>query len=425
MAIWNENMHSAYLERDLMTKLDIDFVRQQFPAFSEPSLAGFAHFENAGGSYACAQMIDALHHYYTTTKVQPYYCFEPSIGAGQEMTRARERMGSWLNVAPDEVHFSASTSQNSYVVAQALRDYLQPGDEIIVTNQDHEANIGVWRRLEAQGIVIREWQVNPQTAELEDKGLDALLNEKTRVVAFTHCSNIVGSINPVREWADKIHAVGALAFVDGVSYAGHGLPDVEALDADIYFFSLYKVYGPHLGVMIMRDALNKALPSQGHFFNVGSATSRFTPAGPDHAQIASVNGVIDYFEAIDAHHFSATDKSPKARRVGALLHSSEIEILKPLLNFLKKRTAIRLIGKDTADNRAPTVSFTVHGVDPAVIAEKLAEQNIGIANGNCYAYRLMEALDIPPDQGVVRLSFVHYTSAEEVSRLITALESVI
>lgn len=425
MAIWNENMHSAYLERDLMTKLDIDFVRQQFPAFSEPSLAGFAHFENAGGSYACAQMIDALHHYYTTTKVQPYYCFEPSIGAGQEMTRARERMGSWLNVAPDEVHFSASTSQNSYVVAQALRDYLQPGDEIIVTNQDHEANIGVWRRLEAQGIVIREWQVNPQTAELEDKGLDALLNEKTRVVAFTHCSNIVGSINPVREWADKIHAVGALAFVDGVSYAGHGLPDVEALGADIYFFSLYKVYGPHLGVMIMRDALNEALPSQGHFFNVGSATSRFTPAGPDHAQIASVNGVIDYFEAIDAHHFSTTDKSSKARRVGALLHSSEIEILKPLLNFLKKRTAIRLIGKDTADNRAPTVSFTVHGVDPAVIAEKLAEQNIGIANGNCYAYRLMEALDIPPDQGVVRLSFVHYTSAEEVSRLITALESVI
>jgi len=425
MAIWNENMHSAYLKRDLMTKLDIDFVRQQFPAFSEPSLAGFAHFENAGGSYACAQMIDALHHYYTTTKVQPYYCFEPSIGAGQEMTRARERMGSWLNVAPDEVHFSASTSQNSYVVAQALRDYLQPGDEIIVTNQDHEANIGVWRRLEAQGIVIREWQVNPQTAELEDKGLDALLNEKTRVVAFTHCSNIVGSINPVREWADKIHAVGALAFVDGVSYAGHGLPDVEALGADIYFFSLYKVYGPHLGVMIMRDALNKALPSQGHFFNVGSATSRFTPAGPDHAQIASVNGVIDYFEAIDAHHFSTTDKSSKARRVGALLHSSEIEILKPLLNFLKKRTAIRLIGKDTADNRAPTVSFTVHGVDPAVIAEKLAEQNIGIANGNCYAYRLMEALDIPPDQGVVRLSFVHYTSAEEVSRLITALESVI
>lgn len=408
-----------------MIKLDIDFVRNQFPAFKEPSLAGFAHFENAGGSYACAQMIDALHHYYTATKVQPYYCFEPSISAGQEMTRARERMGSWLNVGANEVHFSASTSQNSYVVAQALRDYLSPGDEIIVTNQDHEANIGVWRRLEAQGVVIREWRVNPQTAELEDAGLDTLLNEKTRVVAFTHCSNIVGSINPVRQWADKIHTVGALAFVDGVSYAGHGLPDLEALGADIYFFSLYKVYGPHLGVMVMRDAVNKALPSQGHFFNVGSATSRFTPAGPDHAQIASVNGVIDYFEAIDSHHFSAADKSPKAQRVGALLHSAEIENLKPLLAFLKQRAGIRLIGKLATDNRAPTVSFTVDGVDPAVIAEKLAEQHIGIANGNCYAYRLMEALDISPEQGVVRLSFVHYTSAEEVNRLIEALEGLI
>ena len=173
---------------------------------------------------------------------------------------------SWLNVGADEVHFGASTSQNSYVVSQALREHLEVGDEIIVTDQDHEANIGVWRRLEAAGIVIREWQVNPETAELEDEGLDALLNEKTRVVAFTHCSNIVGSINPVRKWADKIHAVGALAFVDGVSYAGHGLPDVDALGADIYFFSLYKVYGPHLGVMVMREALNKALPSQGPFF---------------------------------------------------------------------------------------------------------------------------------------------------------------
>ena len=409
-----------------MTQLDIDFVRKQFPAFSEPTLKDFAHFENAGGSYACRQMIDALHHYYTATKVQPYYGFEPSVGAGVKMTHARERMASWLNVGADEVHFGASTSQNSYVVSQALREHLEVGDEIIVTDQDHEANIGVWRRLEAAGIVIREWQVNPETAELEGEGLDVLLNERTRVVAFTHCSNIVGSINPVRKWADKIHAAGALAFVDGVSYAGHGLPDVDALGADIYFFSLYKVYGPHLGVMVMREALNKALPSQGHFFNVGSATSRFTPAGPDHAQIASVNGVIDYFEAIDAHHFDDSDESSsKTDRVGALLHRAEIGNLGPLLDFLKHRKGVHIIGKTVAKDRAPTVSFTVDGADPEGIAAKLAEQRIGIANGDCYAYRLMDALGIPPDQGVVRLSFVHYTSKEEVNRLIEALKTII
>jgi cysteine desulfurase family protein (TIGR01976 family) len=407
-----------------MKKLDIAFVRSQFPAFSDPSLEDFLHFENAGGSYACEQVINALYSYYTKTKVQPYYGFKPSKEAGEQMTRARQRMASWLNVNADEVHFGPSTSQNTYVVAQALRNYLKPGDEVIVTNQDHEANIGVWQRLEDNGIVVREWRVNTDTAELEDAGLEALLNEKTRMVAFTHCSNIVGSINPVRRWADKIHAANALVFVDGVSFAGHGLPNVDALGADIYFFSLYKVYGPHLGVMVMRDAVNRALPSQGHFFNVGHATSRFTPAGPDHGQIAAVNGVMDYFEALDRHHFDDNKVSDPVRtqRVGELLHSAETANLQPLLDFLKDRRGINLIGKTTTDNRAPTVSFTVDGKTPERVARALAEKNIGIANGNCYAYRLMEALQIEHEQGVVRLSFVHYTTDAEISRLIDALD---
>ncbi|MBT6421860.1 MAG: aminotransferase class V-fold PLP-dependent enzyme, partial [Porticoccaceae bacterium] len=136
---------------------------------------------------------------------------------------------------------------------------------------------------------------------------------------------------------------------------------------------------------------------------------------------------IDYFEAIDAHHFSDSEKllSSKTDRVGALLHNAEIENLEPLLEFLRLRKGINLIGKTVTQNRAPTLSFTVDGTDPADVAAKLAEQRIGIANGNCYAYRLMEALGIPPDQGVVRLSFVHYTSKAEVIRLIDALKSVI
>ena len=227
-------------------------------------------------------------------------------------------------------------------------------------------------------------------------------------------------------WAKIIHDAGALVFVDGVSFAGHGLPDIQELGADIYFFSLYKVYGPHLGVMVMRDSVNKLLPNQGHFFNVSSPTGRFTPAGPDHAQIASVNGVIDYFEALDEHHFDdATAPLEKAHRVAALLHRAESENLEPLLNFLRNRKGVNLIGKPTTDNRAPTVSFTVDGVDPESIAKELASHKIGIANGNCYAYRLMEALDIPAEQGVARISFVHYTSRAEVDTLIEKLELII
>jgi cysteine desulfurase family protein (TIGR01976 family) len=410
-----------------MTVLDLNFVRSQFPAFSEPSLQGFAHFENAGGSYACGQMIDSLHRYYRETKVQPYYGFEPSHGAGLQMDRARVRMAAWLNVATDEVHFGPSTSQNTYVVAQALRQHLKPGDEIIVTNQDHEANVGAWRRLEAEGMIIREWQVNPETAELDPLDLDRLLNERTRVVAFTHCSNIVGSVNPVREWTDKIHAAGAMAIVDGVSYAGHGLPDVDALGADIYLFSTYKVYGPHLGVMVMRKSINEQLPNQGHFFNADHPTARFTPAGPDHAQIASLNGVIDYFDAVYSHHFGDNEvaQTRKTSRVRALFQHTERRNLKPLLDFLAQRPAVHLIGKTVTKNRAPTVSFTVQGHDPAEIAAALAEQKIGIGNGNCYAYRLMEALGIPASIGVVRLSFVHYTQKEEINRLMEALDQIL
>jgi selenocysteine lyase/cysteine desulfurase len=309
------------------------------------------------------------------------------------------------------------------VLGQALRQYLEPGDEVIVTNLDHEANVGAWRRLEADGIVIREWQVEPHSAELRTADLEALLNGRTRVAAFSHCSNIVGSVNPVPGWVEKVHEAGAIAIVDGVSYAGHGLPDVTALGADIYLFSLYKVYGPHLGVMVMRKAVNEALPNQGHFFNASLATARFTPAGPDHAQIAAVNGVIDYFEHVYTHHFGAGDATAaaKAAALAELFQRAEREKLEPLLDVLSSHPRVRLIGKDHTRDRAPTVSFTVDGLEPAAVAARLARENIGIGCGHCYAYRLIQALGIPPERGVVRSSFVHYTSAAEVERLIDAL----
>ncbi len=407
-----------------MNKLDIEFVRSQFPAFAENSLQGFVHFENAGGSYACGQVVDLLHSYYRETKVQPYYGFEPSRRAGEQMDQSRTRLARWLNVETDEVHFGASTSQNTYVVAQALRQHLKVGDEIIVTNQDHEANIGAWRRLEADGIVIREWQVDPLSGALDSADLEKLLSERTRMVAFTHCSNIVGSMHPVREWTDQIHAAGAIAIVDGVSYAGHGLPDVAALGADIYLFSLYKVYGPHLGVMVMRKALNERLPNQGHFFNENHSTDRFTPAGPDHAQIAAVNGVVDYLEAIYTHHFDEPKMTAarKATAVRELFQQAERKNLQALLGFLAGHPKTRLLGSDSTENRAPTVSISIVDQTPDELAKKLAEDKLGLGVGHFYAYRLIEALGINTDEGVLRASFVHYTTEEEVNRLIEALD---
>jgi cysteine desulfurase family protein (TIGR01976 family) len=399
--------------------LDLDFVRAQFPAFREPSLEGFAHFENAGGSYACGQTIDWLNRYYRETKVQPYYVFAASTKAGEQMDAAKDRLAAWLNVGKDELHFGPSTSQNTYVLAQALRKILKPGDEVIVTNQDHEANVGAWNRLADDGIVVREWKIDPKTADLNRKDLEALLCPRTKLVAFTHCSNVVGSINAVREITDLIHQAGAWAFVDGVALCPHGMPDIMALGVDAYYFSLYKVYGPHLGVMFLRREINAALPNQGHFFNDGKPGARFTPAGPDHAQIAAVNGVMDYMDAVaDRHGLNGKPVQSRATAVRELFRKHEIELLQPLLDFLAKRPKVRLIGRTRATERAPTVAFTVEGRSSAEIAERLAVAKLGVGVGNFYAYRLIKSLDIDTEDGAIRVSFVHYTSKEEVDRLI-------
>ena len=409
-----------------MSELDLDFIRNQFPAFSEPSLEGFAHFENAGGSYACRQTIERLERFYCQTKVQPYYDFPASRAGGEEMDTAKKRMAAWLNVGVDELHFGPSTSQNTYVIAQALRQELKPGEEVIVTNQDHEANIGVWSRLEDEGIVVREWKIDPETAELHPMDLEALLSSRTRAVAFTHCSNLVGSINPVREITDLIHEAGAWAIVDGVSFCPHGMPDIPSLGADIYLFSLYKVYGPHLGAMFLSRDLNAELPYQGHFFNAGIPEARFTPAGPDHAQIASVNGVMDYMEAVYQHHFDeGASVEQQAAAVRDLFRIRETTLLQPILDFLSEHPRVRLIGKPRAASRAPTVSFSVDGHHSTELAAKLADHGLGVGAGHFYAYRLVEALGYDTDGGVLRASLVHYTSEKEVSQLLEAMDQLI
>ncbi len=225
-----------------MMDMDIDFVRAQFPVLSDPSMAGKAFFENAGGSFACRQVIDRLTRFYRERKVQPYWDFEPSRTGGEEMDESRTRLSVLLGVAEDELHFGPSTTQNVYVLAQAFREWLQRGDAIVVTDQDHEANSGAWRGLADHGIEVREWRLDPDTGHLDHAKLVDLLDERVRLVAFPHCSNVIGEINDVAAISRMAHAAGAVVCVDGVSYAPHGLPDIGQLGADIYLFSAYNIW---------------------------------------------------------------------------------------------------------------------------------------------------------------------------------------
>ena len=407
-------------------KIDIDFVRSQFPAFSVDALEGWAFFENAGGSYPCKQVVNRLTDFYTNNKVQPYYPYPASTHAGKLMDSSYRRMAAYLNVKPSEIHFGPSTTQNVYVLANAMRPMWEDGDEIIVSCQDHEANAGAWRRLKDRGIKVIEWHVDASSGVLTFESLNELLSNRTKLVAFPHCSNVIGHINPVKEISAKAHAVGALSVVDGVGYAPHGFPDLEDLGADVYLFSLYKTFGPHLGLMYISTNLMHKMTNQSHFFKEGNTRSMFTPAGPDHAQIAAVNGILDYFDALYAHHFETDDKPlEKNNRLRQLFREHESDLLKHLLDFLRSRDDLEIVGPEVVEERLPIVSIIPKNKSIKAVYDTLTEHQIMAGFGDFYAVRPLMDMDIPLDPGVLRLSFVHYTSKAEIDQLISGIRKAL
>jgi cysteine desulfurase family protein (TIGR01976 family) len=408
-----------------MTHLDPAFIRAQFPAFADPDLDGWAFFENAGGSYPCKQVIDRLTHFYTHTKVQPYAPYPVSRRAGAAMDESYERLAPMLGVGEDEMHVGPSTSQNAYVLAHAFRGLWREGDEIVVTNQDHEANSGPWRRLAETGITVREWAVDPETGHLDPADLAALLGPRTRLVAFPHASNIVAEINDVTAIAAMVREAGAVSVVDGVSYAPHGLPNVGALGCDIYLFSTYKTWGPHQGIMVVRRAVAEALPNQSHWFNAAEIRKKLVPAGPDHAQVAALAGIADYIEALDVQHFaSGGAPDTRAARVHDLMRQREQALIAPLLDYLRGRNDVRVLGPTDPERRAPTVAIHCDRPGEALAAE-LAAHKVMAGGGHFYARRLVEAMGVDEAHGVLRLSCLHYTSEAEVAQAIEALEAVL
>jgi selenocysteine lyase/cysteine desulfurase len=406
--------------------LDLNFVRSQFPAFSSPVLSTHAFFENAGGSYPCVQVVDRLTRFYRDRKVQPYGPYPGAQAGGDEMDEARTRLAAMMGVAREEVSFGPSTSANTYVLAQAVRRWLAGTDgAVVVTDQDHEANSGVWRRLAEDGIEVREWKLDPATGSLDHGALTALLADgKVKVVCFPHCSNVIAEVNDVAAICALARAAGARTVVDGVSYAPHGFPDVPALGCDVYLFSAYKTFGPHQGIMVLREGFGMELPGQAHFFNHGTLYKRHTPAGPDHAQIAACAGMADYVDALAAHHGIGGDAAARNRGVHDLMRAQEGTVIQPLLDYLSARNDVRLLGRRDASLRAPTVAVELDRVAEPVSVE-LGRHGIACWAGDFYAVRPLAALGIDREKGVLRMSAAHYTSANEVARLIAALDRVL
>ncbi|MEE4120155.1 MAG: aminotransferase class V-fold PLP-dependent enzyme [Paracoccaceae bacterium] len=406
-------------------RLSPEFVRGQFPAFSEPSLRDWAHFENAGGSFACRYAIWRLHRFYRERRVQPYGAFPASERAGEEMEEARRRLALVLGVEADEVSFGPSTTQNACVLASAFREWLRPGEAVVVTEQDHEANSAPWRRLAMAGVEVREWRIDPETGHLDDDDLAELMDDgKVRLVCFPHCSNVVGEINDARRICAIVRRAGAYSCVDGVSYAPHGLPDIGRIGADIYLFSTYKTYGPHQGIMVIRRSLGMRLPNQAFDFNGDELWKRFTPAGPDHAQIAACAGIVDYIDALYHHHTKAgRDVAGRAVAIAEAMRARELALMGPFIDYLAGRAReVRVLGPMRERDRAPTFALDL-GRPAEPVARRLAQHGIMAGAGEFYAPRPLAAMGVPPGQGVLRLSFLHYTLETDIDRLIAALDA--
>jgi len=407
-------------------KLNIDFVRKQFPALS----GEWVFFDNAGGTQICRQAADRIYEYLLNTNVQLGASYEISQRSTQRVNEGIEAMAQFIDAREKcEVILGSSTSMLLRILSLCLIEVFRPGDEVIVTNCDHEANIGPWRSMEKRGIRIKEWRLNPETLDLHLEDLEALMTGKTRLVALPHISNILGTINPIKDVASFVHERGAMICVDGVAYAPHRLVDVRELDVDFYAFSFYKVYGPHYSLLYGKKSHLENLPGFNHFFLEDEIPLRFQPGNVNYELSYGLLGVKDYFtEMAKVHAGGQTGEG--LRNSAALVYETiakyEETLSARLLDFLNSKSNLRIIGKKESDCslRVPTISFVIDNVKSSSIPPQVDRHYIGIRYGDFYARRLIEDLGLAPQDGVIRVSMVHYNTVEEIDRLIKILESL-
>ena len=321
-----------------------------------------------------------------------------------------------------------STTGLMFLLTQAILPGIREGDEIIVTNTDHEANIGGWMRLRQAGAVVKVWEADADSLTLRLADLERLLSGRTKWVAMTHASNVLGTVNPVAEAAVRVHAAGARLCVDGVAYAPHRLVDVQASGADVYVFSFYKVFGPHYAVLWGRHDFLRGLPSLNHHF-IGPEVLpyKLQPGNVNFELSYGCAGIAEYL--VDMGAALGATGGRRQRMQVAFDHFAQHEdaLAEKLLAFLRSRDKVRIIGMDCAGNgnRMPTISFVVAGTHAETIVRHMDKFNIGIRFGDFYARRLIESLGLQSQGGVVRVSMAHYNTAGEIDRLIQHLADAI
>lgn len=410
--------------------LDLEFARSQFPALSDETDA-WVYLDNAGGSQVLGTVADRVREYLLTSSVQLGASYGVSTLAAERLYAGQSAIAELINAArPEEIVFGPSSTVMIQTLARAIARKLSPGDEVVVSMIDHEANIGPWLALQANGILLRPWHLNRETMTLEVDDLEPLMTTRTRLVVCTQTSNIFGQLIPVAPIAACARRHGAEVCIDGVAYAPHRLVDVRGWDVDYYVFSLYKVFGPHHAVLYGKyERLLELANLSHHFVPMDKVPGKLQPGNPNYELSYGATAIPEYLVALGERSGAATGVSRRARLQTAFdaIADHEAMLAERLLAWLRDRKEVRIIGpaSSTPDVRVPTISFVVDGLDSETVVRAIDPMKIGIRFGDFYSRRLIEDLGLAANKGVVRASFAHYNTIADADRLIAGFDQAL
>jgi cysteine desulfurase family protein (TIGR01976 family) len=402
-------------------QVDLTELRQHFPALQRTHNGQpVAYFDGPGGTQVPSAVASAMSDYLLHHNANTHWSFPTSQETDAMIARARHALADFLNSSPGEIVFGANMTTLTFHLARALGRGWGAGDEVVITELDHHANIAPWRALEKErGLTIHEVRMVPESGQLDWNDLERQLSRRTKLVAFGAASNALGTISDARRAAEMTHAVGAHFFVDAVHYAPHQLVDVQAMNCDFLACSAYKFYGPHIGVLYGRERLLAELDFPKLAPAPDEPPERAETGTQNHEGIAGAAAAVDFLASLG-------DGGNRRARLSVAfeqLHVQGSELLSRLWNGLGEIAGVRTYGPSPNEPRTPTIAFTVRKIPPRKVAEKLAAEGIFVSDGDFYATSVIRRLGLEPN-GVVRAGCACYTSAGEVERLIDGVRRI-
>ncbi len=396
----------------------LEAIRAQFPALQRQHNGySIAYFDGPGGTQVPQAVVNAMADYLLHHNANDGWAYPTSHETDALVANARQTVADFLNAQPHEIVFGQNMTSLTMHVSRAIGRDLQPGDEIIVTELDHHANVDPWKQMARdRGVTIRLAQMETETGTLDWSHLTTLVNDKTRVLAIGASSNALGTINEVKKAAALAHSVGAYCFVDAVHYAPHELVDVKVFDCDFLVCSAYKFYGPHTGILYGPSDLLQKLDVHKLEPASNNAPDRLETGTQSFESMCGTAAAIEFLASLG----EGATRRERLQTAYAMLHLQSDELFRQLWDGLVRNPLVTVFGLPPGDHRAPTVSFIVKSFTAKQIAERLAEHGVFVSHGNFYALTVARRLGQEAN-GLVRVGLSCYSTAEEIARLLDAL----